>query len=92
MHLLGVTDMSVERTWKVSAGEVRPGGMPPDTPSLALPFSGLALSHHSWFLWLWLDAPLKNFCSRHSGAPQKCFQSGPHLLRPPLIISSYSLV
>ena len=52
-------------------------GMTPDT-SLALPFSGLGLSHNSWLLWLWLDALLKNICTR--GAPQKCFQSGPHLL------------
>jgi len=47
MNLLGVADMSVERTWKVFAGEVTLKNMPPDTPSLALPFLGLALSHHS---------------------------------------------
>jgi len=38
MDLLGVMEMSIERTWKVSAGEMKLCGMLPDT---------LALSHHS---------------------------------------------
>jgi len=41
MDLLGVTEMSVKRTWKVSAREMKLGDMPADTPSLALQFSGL---------------------------------------------------
>jgi len=47
MDLLGVMDMSVERTRKVSSGEVKLKGMLPDAPSLAISFSGLALSHRS---------------------------------------------
>jgi len=47
MDLLSLTEMSVEQTWKVSAGELKLGSMPPDTPSLVLLFSGLILSHHS---------------------------------------------
>jgi len=47
------------------------GGMPPDTPSLALPFSGLAFSYNSRFRWLWVDAPFQNFLHAPlSGAPQ----------------------
>jgi len=30
MDLLGVTELSMERTWEVSAGEVKLGSMPPD--------------------------------------------------------------
>jgi len=37
MDLLGVMEMSTERTWKVSGGEVKLGGMAPDTPKFALP-------------------------------------------------------
>jgi len=37
MDLLGDTKMSVERTWKVCAGEMKVGGMLPDTPRVALP-------------------------------------------------------
>jgi len=37
MDLLGDTKMSMERTWKVSAVKVKLGGMPPDTPRVALP-------------------------------------------------------
>ena len=29
MHLLGITEMCMKRTWKVSAGEVKMGDMPP---------------------------------------------------------------
>jgi len=47
MDLLGVTEMYVERTWKVSAEEVTLKGMAPDTTKLALPFLGLALLNHS---------------------------------------------
>jgi len=55
----------------------------PRHPRLALlPFSGLALSHRSWFLWLWLDAPPQKFLlTPLSGAPQICFQSGPVLAK-----------
>jgi len=54
----------------------------PRHPSLALPFSGPALSHRAWFLWLWLDAPPQNFLlTPLSGAPQNCFQSGPALAK-----------
>ena len=57
-------------------------GHDPRHPSLALPFLGLALSHHSWFLWSWLDAPLQKFLlTPLSGAPQKCFQSGSALAK-----------
>jgi len=37
MDLLGVTEMSIEWTWNVSGGEVKLGGMPPDTLRLAFP-------------------------------------------------------
>jgi len=47
MDLLVVTEMPVERTWKVSAGEMKLGDMPPDTLSLALSFPGLVFSHNS---------------------------------------------
>jgi len=30
MDLFGVTEMSMQRTWKVSVGEVKLGGMAPD--------------------------------------------------------------
>jgi len=36
MDLLGITEMSMQRTWKVSAGEVKLGGMAPDICKLAL--------------------------------------------------------
>jgi len=45
----------VRRTNMESPGEVKLRGTSRH-PSLALPFSGLTFSHHSWFLWLWLDA------------------------------------
>jgi len=44
MDLLGVTEMSVEWTCKVSAGEVKLRGMTPETPSMALSISDIALS------------------------------------------------
>jgi len=47
MDLLIVTEIPVEWTWKVFAGDIKVGDMPPDTPSLALPFSGLAFSYNS---------------------------------------------
>jgi len=47
MDLLGVTEMSVEQTWKVSAAEVTLKGVPPDTTCLQLPFPGLTISRHS---------------------------------------------
>jgi len=35
---IGVREMSIEWTWKVSGGEVKLGDMPPDTLRLAFPF------------------------------------------------------
>jgi len=38
MDWLGVAEMSMQRTWKVSAGEVKLGVMGPDTSKLGLHF------------------------------------------------------
>jgi len=57
MDLLDVTEMSIERTWKVSAVEVQLGGMLPDTASLF---------HITHDLYLYdLMTLLKNFCTHH---------------------------
>jgi len=38
MDLLGVKEMSMERTWKVSAGDMKLGRMPPETLDRHYPF------------------------------------------------------
>jgi len=65
MDLLGVTEMSMERTWEVSAGEVELGGMTPDTPKLVLhlPASLFHITHD--FYHYVLMTFLKNVCTRH---------------------------
>jgi len=45
MDLLGVTEISLERTQKASVGEVRLVSMAPDTFSLGFLFLGLAPSN-----------------------------------------------
>jgi len=45
MDLSGVTEMTMERMWQVSAEEIKLGGMPPETPRLVLPLR-TSLSHH----------------------------------------------
>jgi len=81
MDLLGVTEMSVQRTWKVSAGELKLGDVSQTT--LAWHCScRVSLFHitHDFCnyelvpLFKFLHAPL-------NGAPQKCFQSGPAIAK-----------
>ena len=55
--------------------------MPADTPSLALPFSGLALPHHTWFLIMTWCPSSKLLLTPQSRVPQKRFQSGPALAK-----------
>jgi len=43
MDLLAVAEMSAKRTWKVAARDMKLGSMPPNTSSLTLLFSGLAV-------------------------------------------------
>jgi len=63
------------------------GGMPTETPSLASPMSGLALSHNPWFLWVWLDAHPQKFSTRYwVGARKSASNRAPHLLRPALAL------
>jgi len=61
MDLLGVMEMSMERTWKVSAGEVKHGGMVSDTLKLVLhlPASLFHITHD--FYHYDLITLLKNF-------------------------------
>jgi len=47
MDLFGVAEMSMERTWKVSAGEVKLGEKAFKHSHIGITPSGLALSHHS---------------------------------------------
>jgi len=77
MDLLGVTEMSMERTWKVFAGEVKLGGMPPDTPRLALLLR--ASLFHITHDFYHNDPRQKFLHTPLNGAQQKCFQSGPAL-------------
>jgi len=65
MDLLSVTEMSMERTWEVSAGEVKLGGMAPDTSKLVLhlPASLFHITHD--FYHYNLMTLLKNVCTRH---------------------------
>jgi len=60
--LLGVTEMSLKRIWKVSAGEVKLGGMPTDIHRLALLLraSLFHITHDFTIMTLF-----KNFCTRH---------------------------
>jgi len=66
MDLLGVTEMSTQRTWKVSTGEVKLGGMAPDTSKLGLHFPA-SLFHitHDFYHYYDLVTLLKNFCACH---------------------------
>ena len=90
MDLLGVTEMSVERTWKVSAGEVKPGRCHRH-PSLASPLRVL-LFHITHDFYQYDLMFLKNFCTRHWVGPRKSASNrAPHLLRPALVISKTSL-
>jgi len=80
MDLLGVMDISVERTWKVSSGEVKLRGMAQDT-SLALPFPAL-IFHITHDFCDYDLMPSSNISAQPlNGAPQKCFQSGPALVK-----------
>jgi len=64
MDLLGETEMSMVRTWKVSAGEMKLGGMSPDTPRLALPLRvSLFYITHDFYHYDSMTL-LKNFCTR----------------------------
>jgi len=82
MDLLGVTEMSVERTWKVSAGEVKPGRCHRH-PSLASPLRVL-LFHITHDFYQYDLMFLKNFCTRHWVGPRKSASNrAPHLLRRP---------
>jgi len=65
MDLLDITEMSLKRTSKVSAAEMKLGNMPPDTPSLALPYSGLTFHITHDFCDYDLMPLLKNFCTCH---------------------------
>ena len=71
--------MSMERTWKVSAGEVKLGGMLPDTPRLALPLrASLFYITHDFYHYD-LMTILKVLHTPLNGAQQKGFQPGPAL-------------
>jgi len=50
-------DVHMERTRKVSVGEVKLSKQAPRHLQVGITFSVLALSHHSWFLSLWFDDP-----------------------------------
>jgi len=63
MNFLGVTEMTIERTWNVFAGEVS-SGHAPDTPSLALPLRA-SLFHVTDDFCHYDLKPLKDSCTRH---------------------------
>jgi len=85
MDLLGDTKMCMERTWKISAGEVKLGGMPPDAPRVALPFQASLFYITHDFYHYDLVTLLKNFCIRHSmGLRKRTSNRAPYLLRPAL--------
>jgi len=52
MDLLGVTEMFMERTWEVSAGEVKLGGMAPPKLALHLPASLFHITHDFYHYYL----------------------------------------
>ena len=66
MDLLGITEMSMQRTWKVSAGEVKLGGMAPDNSKLVLhlPASLFHITHDFYHYDLVMTL-LKDVCTRH---------------------------
>jgi len=66
MDLLGVLDMSVERTWKVSSGEMKLRSTPPDTLGWHYyPFRASLFHIVHGFYDYDLMPLLKNFYSRH---------------------------
>jgi len=65
MDLLGVMDMSVERTRKISFGEVKLSGIPQDTLVCHYPFRASLFHIAHDFYDYDLMPLLKNFCSRH---------------------------
>jgi len=60
-------------------GEVQLGGMPPDTPRLALLLR--ASFFHITHYFYHYDPPQKFLHTPLDGAPQKCFQLGPALAK-----------
>ena len=82
MDLLGDMEMTMERTWKVPTWEVKLGGMPPDTPRLALPLQASLFYITHDFYYYDLMTFLKNFRTRHWMGPRKSVSNrAPHLLR-----------
>jgi len=89
MGLLGVSKMSMTRTWEVSVGEVKLGGMAPDTPKLVLhlPASLFHITHDLYHYDLM--TLLKNVCTCHWMGPGKSASNrAPHLLKPALRIGT----
>jgi len=66
-----------------------PGVMHQSPPPWHCRFRTSLFHHNSWFLWLWLDALLKSFCTSHWVGPRKnASNRAPHLLRPALFRQS----
>jgi len=65
MDLLGVAEISMQRTWKVSVGKMKLEGMPPETLrlTLAIQVSLFHITHN--FYHCDLMTLHKNFCTRH---------------------------
>jgi len=62
---MGDTEMSMKQTWKVSAEEVKLGGMPPDTPRLTVPLRASLFHITQVFYHYDLMIVLQNSCTHH---------------------------